>query len=145
MNLVIDASVAIKWYLEEIHYEEADLALNKSYQLHAPEIIVPEFGSIVWKKQRSRQTTGQEAMKIIAAFTAQNIILHSQKNLLKHAFEGAVKTGQTVYDWMYLSLAFSLSCKLITADQKFYEAIKKTSFKNYIHWIKEAATLENYN
>lgn len=135
MRRVVDASVAIKWYVTEVYTAEAEKLLDGSLELHAPELIVPEFGNIIWKKVRVKDLTAQEAAQIIDAFQKQKITFHSPDNLLKAAFTGAERTGQTVYDWTYLALAVSLGCELVTADERFYKALEKTSVKKHLLWI----------
>jgi predicted nucleic acid-binding protein len=135
MIIVADASVSVKWYVSEIYTPEAEKLLNGSYEIHAPELILPEFGSIIWKKVRRNDLTEREAAQIINTFSKQNITFHSHKPLLKAAFAGAQLSGQTVYDWSYLALAISLSCEFITADERFYKALEKTTLKKHLIWI----------
>ena len=135
MIIVADASVSIKWYVTEIYTTEAEKLLDGTYEIHAPELILPEFGSIIWKKTRRGELTEQESTQIISAFNNQNISFHSHQQLLKAAFAGAQISGQTVYDWSYLALAVSLSCKFITADERFYKALEKTTLKKHLVWI----------
>ena len=135
MIIVADASVAVKWYVNEIYTAEAEKLLDGSYEIHAPELIVPEFGSIIWKKDRRGDLIKTEATKIITAFGRQDITFHSHRLLPKSAFAGAQLSGQTVYDWSYLALAVSLFCEFVTADERFYKALEKTELKKHLIWI----------
>jgi predicted nucleic acid-binding protein len=135
MKFVVDASVAVKWYVPEIYELEASGLLGGDHTFHAPELILPEISNIIWKKGLRSELTSAESKKIIIAFSRQNIRLHSHRQIIKSAFSGAEKTGQTVYDWTYLALAISLGCKFITADRKFHEAIKVTQLSDNILWI----------
>jgi predicted nucleic acid-binding protein len=135
MIIVADASVSVKWYVTEIHTPEAEKLLSGAYEIHAPELILPEFGSIIWKKARRKDLSEREATRIINTFSKQNITFHSHQPLLKAAFAGARLSGQTVYDWSYLALAVSLSCEFITADERFYKALEKTALKKHLTWI----------
>lgn len=135
MIVIVDASVAIKWYAGEEYSNNADQLLNGTFEIHAPELIIPEFGNIVWKKLRRNQLTLVEAENIIAAFEDLRIFLHSSKPTLNSAFIGAARTGQTVYDWTYLALAVSMSCKFVTADEKFYKALVNTDYRKHLTWV----------
>ena len=141
MMVVVDASVAVKWYVEEIHDSEAELFLVRDFQLHAPELAIPEFGSIIWKKCRSGSLVNRGALRIIHAFCNEDIVFHGQRSLLPGAVNGANATNQTVYDWTYLTLAVSLSCILVTADYRFYQALKETRFKQHLAWIEDVPKL----
>ena len=134
-TVVVDASVAVKWYVPEVHTLEAEKLLNNTYEIHAPELMLPEFGNIVWKKVRKKDLTELEATQIIKAFGIQSIAFHSHQSLLKAAFTGALLSGQTVYDWSYLALAISLSCQFVTADERFYKALENTKLKKHLIWV----------
>jgi len=135
MNKVIDASVAIKWYIPEVYEQEASKLQRSVDTLHAPELILPEFGNIVWKKLRRREITEKEGQKIVVEFSKTNLIYHPQRQIIKSAFTGAAMTNQTVYDWTYMALALSLGCQFVTADEKFYKALEKTGLKKHLLWI----------
>lgn len=131
MIVVIDASVLIKWYVKEDHAVEAEHLIDRRYELHAPELLLPEFGNILWKKCRNDELDENVAISALASIRSRGIVLHSNAALLEPAFIGARETGQSVYDWTYLSLAISLDCKFVTADRKFYIGLRKTRFKRH--------------
>ena len=135
MKYVVDASVAIKWYVPEIYEQEATKILQGNHLLHVPELIYPEFASILWKKVRRGEINATEGQQIITAFSKQRLFPHSHQQLVQSAYTGAEATGQTAYDWMYLALAISLSCEFVTADEKFYQALKSTPLQKNLLWI----------
>jgi predicted nucleic acid-binding protein len=57
--------------------------------------------------------------------------------LLEPAFDIALVTGRTLYDSIYLALATAMDCKLVTADQKFYNAIQNTPFASSVLWVAD--------
>ncbi len=137
MKYVIDASVAVKWYIPEVFEQEATRLLNGRHQLHVPELIFPEFGNIIWKKVKRGEIDRTDADRILAAVVRKRWTIHPHKSIFKSAFRGAEATGETVYDWCYLALAISLACEFVTADEKFYRALEKTAFKSNLKWIGE--------
>ena len=137
MIVVVDASVVIKWYVDEIHTPEALHLLEKQFDLHAPDMLLPEFGNILWKKRRNDDIPESGPETILSLFQDQAITLHPHTDLLKAAVFGAIKTGQSVYDWTYLVLARSLSCKFVTADKRFYLALKDSDLKKNLVWIED--------
>lgn len=139
MKVVVDASVAIKWFDIEPNSKEAEKLLDGSYVLHAPELITPEFANIVWKKYRRQDLTASEARRIVSTFNSLEILKSSHNALVKAAYVGAELSGQTVYDWTYLTLAVSLSCKFVTADARFYKALENTTLKRNLLWIGDLA------
>ena len=55
-TLVIDASIAVKWVVEEDGTAEA-LVLRQKAKLTAPDLIIPECANILWKKVRRNAET----------------------------------------------------------------------------------------
>jgi len=135
MIFVIDASVAVKWYLDETHTAEALALLDDDIELHGPELLLPEFGNILWKKCRRNEITTSNAGTILSAFRKKTIRLHSHETLLQAALFGANSTGQTVYDWTYLALAISLSVRFVTADERFFRALEHTTLRRHLVWV----------
>jgi len=137
MKYVVDASVAVKWYVPEIHSAAAERLLDGANDLHAPDLIVPEFGNILWKKVGRGELTAVQARRIIEAFSDVPIFKYPASPLLEAAFAGAVKSAQTVYDWTYLALAVWLDCQVVTADEKFYLALGNGAIAKHVCWVAD--------
>jgi len=134
---VVDASVAFKWFVPEIHSEAATRLLETEIALCAPDLIFPEFGNILWKKVRRGEITRDEAAEILAAFSAIPLDIHPSAVLLAGAFELAVELDRSVYDSLYLALAIAEDCVLITADVKFHSVVTRSSVANHVRWVEE--------
>lgn len=137
MKCVVDASVAVKWYVPEIHSAQAERLLDQANELHAPDLIVPEVGSILWKKIRRGELTERQGRMIVEAFLIVSVLKHPTTPLLKPAFEGALRAAQTVYDWTYLALAVSLNCQMVTADEKFYKTLLGGPLAANLLWVAD--------
>ena len=135
MKYVIDAGIAIKYYVPEIYEDQSVALLEGGHELHIPELLYVEVSSIVWKKVRRGQVARVKGANIIFRILNENWIAHSHKGTLETVYAGAETTGQTVYDFTYLALAISLDCEFVTADEKFYKALENTSFKSNLKWI----------
>ena len=63
-SLVIDTSVAVKWFFDEPHTPEALRVLAAcragSRRPLAPDLIYPEFGNAVWKRVIQRQLDAED-------------------------------------------------------------------------------------
>ena len=137
MKYVVDASVAVKWYVPENHSTEAERLLDPAHDLHAPDLIVPEFGNILWKKVGRGELTLVQARRIVEVFVALPLFKYQTSPLLEPALEGATQTAQTVYDWTYLALAISLDCAMVTADEKFYLALGNGPLGRHLCWVAD--------
>lgn len=136
-QIVVDSSVAIKWFVVEPYSIEARLILN-DYQagnlvLCAPDLINAEIGSIVWKKHILQGMASVDAQRIIDIFRTLPIIQTLTAALLDNAYRLAVTHKRTVYDMLYVALSLQEACPFVTADEKLVNAIS-ASFPTTI-WI----------
>lgn len=136
-RLVVDASVAIKWFVPEIHSAAAARLLDPELILSAPDLIGPELGNTIWKKSRRQEITSKEALEILTAFPSMGVEIYASGILLLSAFELAVALDRTVYDSLYLALAVAHDCALITADQKFHASVIDSPLASHILWIED--------
>jgi predicted nucleic acid-binding protein len=60
-TLVIDASIAVKWVVEEDSTAEA-LVLRQKAKLIAPELLIAECANILWKKVQRGELLKNEAL-----------------------------------------------------------------------------------
>ena len=60
-DLVVDASVVIKWMVEEVGSDEAAALLKAGRTLCAPDLLVAECANILWKKVRLDELKLDEA------------------------------------------------------------------------------------
>ena len=141
MKIVIDASVLIKWYLPEIHSLEAELLVNDLFEIQAPELLITEFGNILWKKCKIAELSSEESSIVADQMLTEDITFHPHASLLRDSLRQANETGQTVHDWTYLTLALSLGAAFVTADRKFFLAIRRTRHKSSIIWVENIASL----
>lgn len=141
MTIVVDASVIAKWYVNENHTAHAELLINNKFDLVAPELAVTEVGNILWKKYRRGELSRLESERLIGLFLEEEIEYYCHADLLAEAFKLAISTGQTVLDCIYLELAIALDSNFVTADRKFFLAMRSTAFKNRIVWIENIASL----
>ncbi len=123
--VVVDASVAVKWFLPEVGEPLAAPALalldkydNEEVRFVVPDLFYVETASAIWKAVR----TG----RVPPAFGEQALVLLTQRKfptvpslkLLDKAFSIATAHGRTVYDCLYVALAAQTNSQLITADER---------------------------
>lgn len=137
MNLVVDSSVAVKWFITETHTAEA-LRIKTDYEngglnLLAPDLIYAEFGNIIWKKQVFQGLNAIQAEEVIEKFLQLQINVAQAQPLLDIAYQIAATHKRTVYDSLYIALSQREQCQFVTADEKLVNAISG-SFPNVI-WL----------
>jgi predicted nucleic acid-binding protein len=137
---VVDASVVIKWHVTEIHTGAAlQLLSEDAIELHAPDLMFPEVGNVLWKKVRRGDLTEEEAREIVRVLVVAPLEIHPSAPFLEAAFEIAARTGRTAYDSFYVALAVHLGTRLVTADERLYNALKGGPLGAHILWIDDAA------
>lgn len=136
-KVVVDASVALKWFVPEIHSAAAIRVLDPEIALYAPDLIGPEFGNILWKKVRREEIGRADAEEIMNAFARLPFEIRPSSLLLSAAFELAIELDCTVYDSLYLALAVAEECALVTADAKFHATIAASPLAGHVQWVEE--------
>lgn len=143
MNLIIDASVVIKFYIPEILSDKSAEVMSRvadgELMLCAPDLLYPETGNILWKKQGRHELTPVEVDEIVDAITALPIKIEPSMPVMPLAVSIAMQSGITVYDAMYVAVARIYETRMITADKKLMDALVKTEFKNYVQWLGTGA------
>ena len=134
---VVDASASVKWFLPEIHSREALRLLNKDIELLAPDLIFAEFGNVLWKKWKAEEIDAGSANKILFDFKRVPLVIIPSETILDVAWTIAERYQRSFYDSLYLSVAQTQKCRLVTADKKFYNALKSTPLGKSLMWIEE--------
>jgi predicted nucleic acid-binding protein len=117
-TLVIDASIAIKWVIEEEGTLQA-LTLRRKAKLLAPELLVAECANILWKKARRNELSREEALLAARLLQTAAIELVPTRSLLAAATRIAIELDHPAYDCLYLALAIENGCRFVTADERF--------------------------
>lgn len=129
--LVVDASVAIKWFIPEKGSETAAALFDRQRPLIAPDLIRVEVANIIWKLHRKKHLTDDQSYQILADFLSMPVKIYDSQILIGRALEMAVQAGSTVYDCLYLALAVEAEGTMLTADERFVNGIKNTKWKSF--------------
>ncbi len=116
-QVVVDASVAAKWVVEEAHSPKAVLLLR--YQtLHAPAHWRAEAVNVLWAKVFRGDLTATDAAERIQTLMRAPVVDTPISDLVPRAFAISVSYSITIYDSLYVALAEHRNIPLLTADQK---------------------------
>ena len=119
-EVVVDASVVVKWFVEEEHSREARL-LRDAYSSGVVDLSCPSLLPYeVLNALKYSGAFGEEELKEVASTLDdfQLNLYELQGELAELSVELAMRKGLTVYDASYLALARKLGSVLYTADEE---------------------------
>ncbi len=132
MTLVVDASVALQWFLQEADSERAAALLDRDDLLIAPDLIVAEVCNAGWKAVRTG--TALPTQLEIAAERLAVVLdeLVPLRGLAADAVTAALALDHPVYDGFYLALAVQRDARLVTADRRLLRKIGGTRWAGLV-------------
>lgn len=136
MRLVVDASIVLRWVLEDERSVEADALLDRIL-LGQDEAVIPPHARaecysgltrIVFRE--SHRLTAVTAGDLLNTLEALPLLIVEPAGLYGRSLAEVVKRGlhpSMAYDMIYLALAEMLDVPLWTGDARFYHAIQPAS------------------
>lgn len=134
-NVIVDSSVATKWYFEkdEAELDKAgevfDLVTNGDLALVAPKIILLELANTAKFGKKADKARCLEAVSLFEDLADKFDELPDMKIVIEKSYSGDIAS----YDAAFVALADSKNIPLITADYKHHP---KSISKNIV-WLKE--------
>ena len=130
--LIVDTSVALKFYLPEEGHEEAvgllEAAEAGAAELLAPGTILPEGFNAIAQQRRRGLLDEEDATGAWEKLLGAPVYVYAVEDLIKRAAEIANETGAIVYDALFLALAEDADTVMVTADGKLLRALKSTRY-----------------
>lgn len=119
--IVVDASVAVKWFLPENGEEAAAKLLTGSRRLVAPSLIRLEVTGAFIRQFREGDLTEAKARLCVEGWESmlerRVVQLIPEPELFDDAVEMAFRARHTVTDCLYLAAAKRFDADVITADK----------------------------
>jgi predicted nucleic acid-binding protein len=134
---VVDTSVAIKWYLAELHWQPARRLLGASHDLIAPDFLYLELGNVLWKYVIRGELERNDAVQILTDLQQLSLRVVPATADLHQALHLAMEFGRTMYDSLYVALAIREKARMVTADRKLYNALQPTRLAAHLLWIED--------
>lgn len=143
--IVVDTSVALKFYLPEEGHEEAVRLLDAeeagAVELLAPGTVLPEgFNAIVWQQKRGL-LDDEDAAEAWEKLLHAPIYTYATEDLIERAAEIANETGVIIYDALFLALAEEAGAVMVIADGKLVRALEGTRCASLARPLEQVGTL----
>lgn len=133
-EVVVDASVIVKWFSEEEGTEQALQVrhdhINGAKFIIALDLIIYELSNALRFKPGFDSAKVGRAMADI--FSMQIDLITPSEDLIKRCSNLAFRFGITVYDACYIALGELMGSRVLTSDKRFYGLAKRCGFLNLI-------------
>ncbi|MBB6306529.1 type II toxin-antitoxin system VapC family toxin [Xanthobacter tagetidis] len=131
-RFVIDASVVVKWFIEEEGSERAEQLLDARVDLYAPRILLGEVANALWKSVRRGEVPMPLAEEALRRLPRTIRFLFDTDDILTDVLQMAVALDHPIYDCLYVAGARRRELSLVTADARL---IRKFSASPYASTI----------
>lgn len=129
MSIVVDASVAVKWFSDESKSKQAETLLAAADPIVAPDLVLAEIGSALAKKASAGIIPRPQAIDAVAEAPMYFDRLAPSSELATRATELAIELQHPIYDCFYLALAERENVELVTDDAKLRAVAKKANIR----------------
>ena len=118
MTWVVDASVALQWFVEEDTSPLAHRLLDHTGGLEAPDLILAEVYNAAWRLDRGGGLAPGQFETIVRDAPGFFANLSPLAGLATRAAEMARALDHPIYDCFYVALAEARSGRVVTADRR---------------------------
>ncbi len=137
-QVVLDASVILKWYLADETYGQKALDLLVGYiakelDILSPSLLEYEVINGLLIAQRRGRMKEEKIITAIEGFFDLEIKLIDLSHFYPKVLNYCKVYNRSIYDASYLALAEVESVSLITADEGLFRAVK--SDKKWVKWL----------
>ena len=130
---VVDASVALKWFVAEQGSAQARSLFNENNRLAAPELVIAEVCNGAWRLARLGVLGRTECERIAIEIGRLFDRIAELGPLAPRAMAIAQSVDHPVYDCFYVALAEREAGRLVTADGRLVRRFEGTQWSGLVH------------
>ena len=124
MDVVVDASVAFKWFVTEAD-SEAAVSVLRNHNVVVPDVLLAECRNAALTHVRRGTISIEQARQVERALEALQLRTLASEPFLTQAFSIALELGHPIYDCIYLAAAIDSDRILVTADARFAAKVQR--------------------
>jgi predicted nucleic acid-binding protein len=123
--IVVDASLAVKWFLEEPFSAAAgEILSTHSGEINVPDVMLVEVAGVFVRSANMVKASRPNILAALDRFDTLladgDLVAHRSSRLAIHqSADMAITIGHPLKDCIYLALAMELGCDLVTCDARF--------------------------
>jgi predicted nucleic acid-binding protein len=133
MRIVVDASVAVKWVLNEPR-SDAAIALRDE-ELLAPALWLAEAANALWRHVRLGEFDSEQALARFSELEKAPVASLAIEPHVVHALRLATEGQHPVYDCIYLALALHQRTHVVTDDRRFATAAARLNLADRVRLL----------
>ncbi len=125
IGCVVDASVPVKWLVDEEFSVQAATLLDRGFTLVAPGLVFAEATNALWAMHRRGDMSAADLAD--AARLLEDVPVSVPVSMLELAASAArlaVDLEHPAYDCFYLALAIQRQYPVVTADIRFHDRVR---------------------
>lgn len=142
MIAVVDANVAVKWFVRQPDSPQAQAVVAAGDALLAPDLIIPEVANALWRHLKAGEIEFDRAVVAMDDLPRLLSDIVSTTTLSKAALHMAAALNHAVYDCLYAALAVERNATFITADRRFAEKLRTSRRLRRIKLLDEIRVLQ---
>ena len=142
MIVVVDASVAVKWFLPEARSDIAARLLTSAHVLLAPELMRLEVGNSLLRAVRRGMIAQEIAIEAMERLSPPRLRFEPTGEIADAAFKLAGQWGGTVYDALYVLIAGSVGAVVATDDHELSRTARRAGIGEWLISEQPPVTLE---
>ena len=131
MNLVVDANVVVKWYVDERDSEQARRVLAAPGRIISPGHALGEIGEVLTRRVRARDI-GREQLDLALDDMLLRLAFVPLGAIAEDAIGVALEAKVSFYDALHIALASVLEVPVVTADEVLVRALAGTRWSTQI-------------
>jgi predicted nucleic acid-binding protein len=126
VSIVVDASVGLKWVLQEPDSHLAEALVRSEPDLLVPDFWLHEATNVLWVQVRRKVFTPDEARESLSLLKAQiEPTPTAGMNLHEVALDIGIEVNHSTYDTLYLAFAVAMGASaVVAADSSFLRSIR---------------------
>jgi predicted nucleic acid-binding protein len=136
-DFIVDASVAVKWFVAETDSLAADGLSASNHRLFAPRLIMTEVANALGRKATAGLMSPVDACVYLRSLPQYLDGVLAVDELIEPALENACAIRHPIYDLICLEAARRRGAKLVTADRRFTAKIAGTDFASQVTLLSD--------
>ncbi|MEX1993636.1 MAG: type II toxin-antitoxin system VapC family toxin [Steroidobacteraceae bacterium] len=131
MPLIVDASVAVAWFVrnQATGYTDRVRRQARGERLHVPAVWPLEFANALWQLQRRKLLADRQVDTIIDLAEPLEIVVHKDTPAPRRLVAVARDHDLSAYDASYLDLALTLRYPVACRDGALKRALRTVGLK----------------